>query len=174
VRIELPGCAIRPWRRGDRASLVKHADDREIWLQVRDRFPHPYTEHDADEFLARCEAADPATSFAIEVEGEAAGGIAFMLGSDVERISAEVGYWLGRRFWGRGIMSSVVRATRDVAIETYGLRRLFAIPYARNAASVKVLENAGFKLEGTLRCAALKDGELLDQLMYAYVVTDGE
>ena len=92
-----------------------------------------------------------------------------LAGADVERTSAEIGYWLGEGVWGRGIASAAVRAVSEHAFAAYGLTRLFAVPYARNAASARVLEKAGYVLEGRLRRSAIKDGVVLDQLLYALV-----
>ena len=94
---------------GDEPALVRHADNRKIWLNVRDRFPHPYTPADAEAWVARAAAATPETQFAIEVEGEAVGGVGLFLQADVERYSAEIGYWLGEALWGRGLATAVVR-----------------------------------------------------------------
>lgn len=160
-------CRLRPPRPGDAASLARHANDREIWLNLRDRFPHPYAVSDAEAYIARVGAQDPVTAFAIEVDGEAAGGITLMPGHDIERVSAEVGYWLGRAFWGRGIVTDALRATTDHAFAHLGLHRVFAVPFVRNAASRRVLEKAGYVREGTMRRSAIKDGELLDQDLYA-------
>ena len=92
-----------------------------------------------------------------------------MPGDDIERLSAEIGYWLGRQFWGRGIMTEAVRAATTYAIDHLGLSRVFAVPFVSNAASARLLEKVGYELEGVLRRSAMKDGVLLDQLLYAYV-----
>ena len=106
---------------------------------------------------------------AAAVDGNAVGGIGFHLRSDVERISAEVGYWLGREFWNRGIATEAVKALSGYAVREYGLKRLYAIPFEWNEASCRVLEKAGYVLEARMRQAALKDGKVIDQLLYALV-----
>ncbi|HXE00283.1 MAG TPA: GNAT family N-acetyltransferase [Candidatus Acidoferrum sp.] len=95
--------SLRPWRRGDEPSLVRYANNRNIWRNLRDRFPHPYTAADADAWITKAEAEAPVTSHAIVVDGETVGGVGVDLGTDVRRRSAEIGYWLGEPFWGRGI-----------------------------------------------------------------------
>ena len=170
MAIECGGFRLREWRAGDEESLVRHANDREIWLNMRDRFPHPYTEADAASWIAIATARTPAANLAIEIDGEAAGGIGLMLHEDVERVSAEIGYWLGRAFWGRGVTSAAVRAMTTYGFESFGLTRIFAVPFARNAPSARVLEKAGYAREGVMRRSAIKDGEILDQLLYA--ITD--
>lgn len=169
MRLPLGVCDVRSWRPGDAAALVEHANNRKIWLNLRDRFPHPYTARDARAFLKSVLTARPETNFAIDVDGDAVGGIAFRVQSDVERIGAELGYWLGEAYWGRGIATAAVRAVTDHALVTHGLVRVFALPFAENRASARVLEKAGFTLEGVLRSSAIKDGRVLDQLLYARI-----
>src|SRR5262249_21994915 len=107
--------------------------------------------------------------FAIEFQGEAVGGIGLKPGTDVERVSAEVGYWLGERVWGRGLATAAVRALVAHAFATTVLTRLFALPFADNAASRRVLEKAGFHLEGLLRKSAIKQGRIVDQTLYGCI-----
>lgn len=170
-------CRIRPWRHSDKAALVKHADNRRIWLNLRDVFPHPYTAKDADAWLAHVAEQVPVTSFAIEAVGEgrgrgeeeAVGGIGLQLGGDVFRLSAEIGYWLGEAAWGKGIATAAVRAFTPWALQTFGLERIWAGVFSTNPASMRVLEKAGYAREAVLRCAVVKDGTLLDQVIYATV-----
>jgi RimJ/RimL family protein N-acetyltransferase len=169
MELEFPGGLIRSWRSGDEASLARHANNRKIWLNVRDRFPHPYTLADAEAWVAKAPVADPETQFAIEVDGEAAGGIGLFLQEDVERYSAEIGYWLGEAHWGRGITTAAVRRFTDYAFDAFGLCRIYANVFAWNAASIRVLERAGYQLEGRLRQSGVKDGKVVDGLLYATV-----
>jgi RimJ/RimL family protein N-acetyltransferase len=162
-------CTVRTFREDDAPSLARHGNDRRIWLNLRDRFPHPYTEADARAYVAFLATQPQATSFAIDVDGEAVGGIALHPGADVERIGAEIGYWLGAEHWGRGIATAAVRLLTAHALGPLGYERIFALPFTRNAASARVLEKAGFVREGTLRRSALKDGIVLDQHVYARV-----
>src|SRR6478735_8568689 len=99
MQLDLKTCQIRSWTLKDLNSLVEHANNRKIWLNLRDGFPHPYKKSDGREFLRRMRAARPDTTFAIVADGQAVGGVGFMLREDVERVSAEVGYWLGERYW---------------------------------------------------------------------------
>lgn len=163
----LTTCELRPLVPSDAASLARHANDREIWLNLRDRFPHPYALEDAEAYIAHLSGQSPLTRFGIVVDGDAVGSIGLIPGHDIERPSAELGYWLGREYWGCGIMTDAIRATTTWAFGTLALRRVFAVPFARNAASMRALEKAGYVREGVLRRSALKDGELLDQHLYA-------
>jgi len=163
----LSRCTVRPWAEGDAAALVRHADDREVWRNLRDRFPYPYTEADAEVWLTWALMQDPVTHFAIEVDGEAAGGIGIVLGEDVHRRTAEIGYWLGRTHWGRGIATEAVRAVTGYAFSAHDLVRIQAFVFEWNTGSVRVLEKAGYELEARLRRAVEKDGETIDMLVYA-------
>ena len=144
MRLDCGCCVLRPWRVGDEHSLVRHANNYEIWRRLRDLFPHPYTNADAEQWIAFVQLQDPQTHFAIEVHGEAAGGIGLQLGSDIERRSAEIGYWLGEAFWERGIATAAVGVLTRYGFEALNLTRIFpflsrAVPrrYAswRNAAT---------------------------------------
>ena len=168
MKLTLSRSVVRSWTVDDLGSLVKYADNRTIWLNLRDRFPHPYTRRDGREFIQLARSQRPPTMFAIEVGGEAAGGIGFVQHVDVERVSAEIGYWLGEPFWGRGIVSEALVAVTKYAIETHHLTRVFAVPYAHNEGSCRVLEKAGYVLEGRLRRSAIKDGQIVDQMQYAF------
>jgi len=169
MKILLKTCAVRSWRLEDAPALARHANDREIWLNLRDGFPHPYGLEDAERFIRGAMQRRPETFFAIEVEGEAAGGIGYGLHSDVERVSAEIGYWLGRQYWGRGIMTEALRATTFHALESHGLTRVYALPYEWNPASCRVLEKAGYVRECRMRRCVIKDGKVIDQYLYAFV-----
>ena len=169
MELKLTKSVVRSWKPTDAESIARHAMDRRIWLNLRDAFPHPYALSDAQAFIAGAMADRPETKFAIVVDGQAAGSIGFFPRTDVERISAEIGYFLGAEFWGRGIMSEAVRAVAEYALETHQLQRIYALPYAGNAASCRVLEKAGFTREGLMRRAVIKDGKVMDQYIYAMV-----
>ncbi len=161
-------CLLRPWRRSDRAALLQYADDRRVWRNLRDHFPHPYTAHDADEWLAH--AADeptPEGTWAVEVDGVAAGTVSLHRGRADEGCGAEIGYWIGEPFWGRGIATAAVRAATEAALAEPGLYRVFAAVFAWNPASMRVLEKAGYLREGVMVRATFKDGVLVDRVLYA-------
>jgi len=158
--------SLRPWRRGDEPSLVRYANNRNIWRNLRDRFPHPYTAADADAWITKAEAEAPVTSHAIVVDGETVGGVGVDLGTDVRRRSAEIGYWLGEPFWGRGIATEVLRAVTDYALKTFDVIRLEAGVFSWNPASARVLEKAGYTLEGRMRRGVVKGDRVGDRLIY--------
>ena len=163
VEFALTNGCIRPWRVEDQESLARHANNRKIWRNLRDTFPHPYTEGDAREYIARHAAAPDVSNLAIEVDGEAAGGIGLRVGAEGD---AELGYWLGEAHWGRGIMTDAVTAITAYGLETLGLRRIHADVFEWNAASMRGLEKAGYRLEARHENAIVKDGETVDELVY--------
>jgi len=174
MEIDCGNCRLRSWRPGDTDSLVRHANNPKIWLNLRDQFPHPYTLTDARNWIQTALSVQPETSFAIDVGGDAVGGIGFRLQTDVERFSAEVGYWMGEEFWNRGIGTAELKTATQYAIEAYHLNRIFAIPFEGNLASMRVLEKAGYARECQLGKSAYKDGKYIDQVLYAYLVKKRE
>ncbi len=169
MEIVLPLCKVRSWQRRDRESLVRHANNRNVWINLRNRFPYPYTNADAENFFSIVVGHEPETSFAIEVNGQAVGGIGFSPLVDEEYRSAEIGYWLGEEFWGRGITTEVLIAVTEYAFSHFDLSRLFAHVFEWNVASARVLEKAGYQFEGRLRKSVTKDYQTIDRLLYAKV-----
>ena len=169
MNLTLTSCDVRSWRTSDAESLVEYADNRKIWMNLRDAFPHPYTRREARSFIRTVRERTPETTFAIAVKDEAVGSIGFVLRPDVERVSAEIGYWLAEPFWGRGIATEALIALTQYAIETHHLTRIYALPFAWNTPSCRVLEKAGYSLEARLRRSAIKDGQITDQMQYAFI-----
>jgi RimJ/RimL family protein N-acetyltransferase len=173
ICIDLGICRLRPFREPDEADLAAIADDAEVAQWLRDRFPHPYTREHARAWIALAAAEEPPPkSLAIEADGRLAGGIGLVLGEDIARRSAEVGYWLGRAYWGRGVATAALAGFVRWAMPTFGLTRIFAAAFTDNAASRRVLEKAGFRLEGVLRRAAVKNGRVVDDALYALTDED--
>ena len=166
------GYRLRPWRAGDEASLAKYANNRKVWRNMRDLFPYPYTVDDARAWLAKREGQQPENVFAIATATEAVGGIGLHPQIDIDRRTAEVGYWLGEPFWGRGIATRAVRALVGYAFANFDLARLQAHVFEWNPASARVLEKAGFTLEARVKKAVTKDGQTIDMFQYA-LVRDG-
>lgn len=169
MELKLATCTVRSWEWRDRDAIVRHANNRNVSINLRDRFPHPYTINDARTWLDSVVGIKPETNFAIAVGGEAVGGIGFTLQPDVGHRSAEIGYWLGEDFWGRGITTDALKAVTDYAFATFDICRLFAHVFEWNGASARVLEKAGYSFEGRLRKSVTKDGKTIDQLMYAVI-----
>ncbi len=128
MQLTLTSCAVRSWKVADVEPLAHHANNYKIWLNLRDAFPHPYTLHDAREFIKSVRNRAPETTFAI--------------------------------------------AVTDYALATHALTRIYALPFASNAASCRVLEKAGYALEARLRRSAIKNGVVTDQFHYAFVVPE--
>ena len=169
MEIKLASCSVRSWQWQDRDAIVQHANNWNVWINLRDRFPHPYRVNDARNWLESVIDFKPETNFAISVEGQAVGGIGFAIQPDVGSRSAEIGYWLGEDFWGRGIATDALIAVSEHAFANFDVCRLFAHVFEWNHASVRVLEKAGFTAEGRLRKSVTKNGKTIDQLLYALV-----
>jgi ribosomal-protein-alanine N-acetyltransferase len=169
MQIKFSHGVLRPWEWDDSQALVALANNPRIAENLRDAFPHPYTASDADRWLTVANKYEPPRNFAVAVEGAAVGGVGLVLREDVYCRSAEIGYWLGEPYWGRGIMTAAVQATIDYAFETFDICRLFAGVFDGNVASTRVLEKAGFTFEARLRQAITKGGRTRDELVYALV-----
>ena len=163
---------LRPWAAGDEPSLARYANNYEIWRNLRNSFPHPYTLADAKRWISFTQQQSPQTLFAVEVGGEAVGGVGLYPKSDIERLSAEIGYWLGEALWGKGIATAAVRALSTYGFEELGLTRIFGVPLISSTASMRVLEKAGYVREGVLRRSAIKEGIVVDQVLYALTDMD--
>ena len=125
---------IRDWMGEDARSIARYANNRKIAMWLRDRFPSPYTEADARTFLAAVFRQNPRTVFAIATQGEAIGGIGLEFRDDVHRFTAELGYWLGEPFWGRGIMTEAIRQFTSWAFEHLEVHRIYAAVFDGNDA----------------------------------------
>lgn len=168
VEIDAGPCRLRRWRKDDLEALLRHADNPNVARNLRDLFPSPYTRADGREWLSDpLHDSVPLQAFAIEAGGEAVGGLGLVAGSDVERFSAEIGYWLGEAVWGRGLATAALRAATEYGFARLGLRRIFALPFAYNAASSRVLAKAGYRREALLADAAFKEGRFVDQELWA-------
>jgi len=171
VRLECAKCVVRDWSRTDKTALVGIANNRNVWRNLTHKFPHPYTDADAEWWFGFLERMSEPTHWAIEVDAQAVGGIGVMRGEGVFVKSAHFGYWLGEEYWGRGIMTHAVKLVAPYAMSRFSLVRLESPVFAWNPASMRVLEKCGFVKEGVSRASVFKDGELVDQVLYSLVRT---
>ena len=158
---------MRPWREGDEESLAQQASNRRIWNNVRDFFPYPYTIRDANAWVRSNKAYTQPNNFAIEVEGKAVGNFGFTVKDDIYRYNAEIGYWIGEDYWGRGITSDILPVMVGYIFKHFQVNRLFACVLEGNVSSMRVLDKAGFRAEGIHRKAAVKNNQYLDEYIYA-------
>lgn len=164
-------CIIRKWEPGDADALATIIGNKAVLDNLRDGIPYPYTVADAEKFISAMLAADSnkVFAFAVEYDGRLAGSVGIYRCDNIHYRTAEVGYYIGEEFWGRGIASLAVRMACDYVFEHTDIIRLFAEPFAYNTASCRVLEKAGFQFEGLLRRNAEKNGRVLDMKMYSRV-----
>ena len=166
----IPGIpvSLRPWNNSDIHSLVRYANNKAIADNLRDAFPFPYLQKDAIRFLEMASSNDPhLLILAIDTKGEAIGSVGATLKQDVYRKNMEIGYWLAEPFWGRGIITEVIRKFTSHLWLVYDIRRIYAEPYTNNTASRKALEKAGFKCEAVFKQNVIKNGEYLDSCIYS-------
>jgi ribosomal-protein-alanine N-acetyltransferase len=161
------GFMLRKWQLQDADSLQNHADNIHISSFLLDRFPSPYTLTDAIDFIKIKMTEDPATNFAILVDGEILGVIGVDLRSDIYRKTPLLGYWLSEPYWGRGITTEAIRLITRYAFEHLDIICIQALVLSKNLASMRVLEKAGYSKQGILKQSVIKNGEVFDEYIYA-------
>ena len=148
MELRSPQCTVRRYRPADAARLAHHGTNRKVWLNLRDRFPHPFLESEGAEYIARVLKNPHQTSFAIDVDGAAIGGISLHVGTDIERLGAELGYWIGEEYWGRGIATSAIQLVTAYAFAELGLVRVFAVPFCEQRRIVPSAGEGGIRARG--------------------------
>ena len=156
---------LRKFKDSDLGSLVKYANNYHIAKFLTNQFPHPYTEKDGKEFLSM--AIDHPGIFAIDVDGESIGSIGLFQQTDIHQKSAELGYWLAEPFWGNGIITQAIREIVEYGFQAFDIVRIYARPFSTNQASQRVLVKAGFTCEARHKKALYKNGEYIDEFIYA-------
>lgn len=162
---------LRDWNYEDVESLAYQANNIKIAQNLRDAFPHPYTLEDAENYITMCINNPDIKAYtkAIEVDGKAVGSIGVFIKDDVYCKSGELGYWLGEPYWGAGIMTEAIKKICEEVFSKYSLVRIYAEPFIYNEASKRVLEKAGFTLEGILKKSVYKNGIITDSCIYGLV-----
>ncbi len=167
IQLRDDNIALREFRDSDSFKLATLCNNNKIHDNLRDLIPFPYLEQDAKYFINLCRNENPKTNLAIEFNGEFAGVIGLGLQTDVYKLSAEIGYWLGEPFWGKGIATRAVRLMLDYGFSTLGVVRIYSSVFDYNKPSQRVLEKAGFELEGIFRKAVFKNAKIYDEYRYA-------
>jgi len=174
IETSLGAVRLRSWAPGDEAQLANQANDRAVWRNLLAGFPSPYTIEDAQFWISHASQCSPSVHLAIEVDAAVAGGIGVIVGSGTEEKTGQFGYWLGRAYWGRGIATVAAGAMLQYTKRHMDVVRLQAPVFEWNPPSMRVLEKIGFRREATLRKSAFKDGQLIDSVLFSYIIgTDG-
>ena len=174
MTITLGEYTLRPYEDRDVATIPRYANNRKIWKNLTDIFPHPYTEQNAREWVAYTKTHPQEINFAMAAPDGVIGGIGVVPGTGVFCKSGSIGYWLGEPFWGKGLMTQAARAVTAHVFAQTDLTRLSARVYETNPASMRVLEKVGYTFEGRLRKAIFKDGALLDEMVYSILRNEWE
>lgn len=164
--------SLRRLDKSDIGRLAELANNKKIWDNVRDYFSHPYSVQDAEKFIEMISMEDPPATFGIRFKGELAGVAGLVGQSDVYRLNAEIGYWIGEPFWGKGIASKAVNLLTSYGFEKLGLERIYSGIFDYNKASKRVLEKCGFQFEGVFERAIIKNGQILDEFRYSKLKED--
>lgn len=162
--------AIRQWRLSDAADLAAAISNECVLRNLRDGIPYPYTERDAAYYInAMAENPHKNLVFAVCYDGNVAGNVGAFRQDNIHCRTAELGYYVAEAYWGRGIATEAVRLLCAHVFGSTDILRIFAEPFADNAASCRVLEKAGFQYEGTMRSNAVKCGRVRDMKLYARI-----
>ena len=167
-------CRIRKWALSDAKELAAALSNKKVQDNLRDGLPYPYTEQDGTDYISAMLSADEneTFAFAITVDEKVAGSIGIFRQGNIHRQTAELGYYIAEEYWGKGIMTEAVKQICGYVFDKSDIIRIYAEPFAYNAASCRVLEKAGFQYEGTLRSNAVKNGEIIDMKMYSLLKTE--
>ena len=161
------GCVLRPWVPADKASLIANANNRNVWRNLADVFPHPYTDADAEGWFQIAASPGRSIHLAIEFEGAAVGGISARTGEGIFVRTAHFGYWLGEAHWGKGLMTAAGQALLEYLKADARFARLESPVFEWNPSSMRVLEKLGFERVALLRKSVTKDGQLIDSVLYS-------
>jgi RimJ/RimL family protein N-acetyltransferase len=163
--------SIRQWQTEDAPALSKAIDNKAVQDNLRDGIPFPYTEKDGAEFIASMISAEQDSTFAFAVifKNTVIGSIGAFRQANIHRRTAEMGYYIAEEHWGKGITTQAVQLLCDFVFENTDIIRIYAEPFSYNNASCRVLEKAGFICEGTLRSNAVKNGNVIDMMLYAFI-----
>ncbi len=172
--IDLGNIILRNWQEKDIKALVKNANNKEIWDNLRDEFPYPYTELAAKQWIIIANKDKPPTNFAIIYKGITVGGIGIIIQSDIFRINAEIGYWVGKKYWNKGIATKALKAMVNYSFETFDINRLYAHVFESNNASISVLKKSGFLKEACLKKSVVKNNKIHDCYIYSILKSKGD
>ncbi|MCB9315247.1 MAG: GNAT family N-acetyltransferase [Lewinellaceae bacterium] len=158
---------LRPWSPGDLDNLVHFANNVNIAKFLTNQFPHPYTVEHGRAFIEMASRNTPRNIMAIDINGQASGGIGIHPQADIQCKNAEMGYWLAEPYWGQGIITRAIVQMVEYGFANWDINRIFARPFGTNIGSQRALEKAGFILEGRFEKTLFKNGEYLDEFIYA-------
>lgn len=159
--------SLRPLTENDLNNLVRHANNAKIADNLTNKFPHPYGEKDGRNFIDFVKTSEPPHVLAIDIEGELVGAIGVHPQDDIMCKNAEMGYWLAEPYWGKGIITEAIKRMVNYGFVNFSVNRIFARPFGSNKGSQRVLEKAGFVLEGRFAKTVYKNGRYEDELIYA-------
>ena len=166
MEIQCSSFLLRPWRMDDTSSLCKHANNSKVAENLRDIFPFPYTIEDAEFFITSIASSKSNLIMAIAVNGSAVGAIGIYPQTGINQKNAELGYWLGEQYWGKGIETEAVNAIVYYTFHNLDVHRIYASVFDRNLASMRVLEKCGFTREAIHYKAVVKNNLVMDEYLY--------
>jgi RimJ/RimL family protein N-acetyltransferase len=154
---------LRPFYDNDAEVLAQLINNKKIWDNLRDYIPFPYSVDDAVFFIRQTQKENPQMSFAIEFDQQFCGAIGLIGQSDVYKKTAELGYWLGEKYWNKGLATVSVKLITDYAINELDFIRVHTGVFEYNAGSMRVLIKNGYTKDGIFRKSILKNERILDE-----------
>ena len=164
-------CVIREWRIEDKSELAINLNNLNVLYNLRDGLPYPYTEQDAEDYIRAMLSSDKNSTFAfaITLNDKVIGSIGVFRQDNIHFRTAEMGYYIGEPYWGKGYMTSAIKQVCKYVFNNSDIIRIYAEPFIHNIASCRALEKARFQCEGILRSNAVKCGQVVDMKMYALI-----
>jgi [ribosomal protein S5]-alanine N-acetyltransferase len=173
MEIKTDALILRKWKIEDAEQLTLIANNKKIYDNLRDAFPHPYFLEDANKYISFAQIENKLSMlFAIEIDGKVMGSIGAFFKEDVYRENVEIGYYLAEECWGKGLMTKAIKALVEYLFNKFDINRVFAEPFARNIGSRKALEKAGFRLEAELKSNIIKNGVIENSCIYSVLKHD--
>lgn len=160
---------LRPLNDKDKEDLVRLANNKKVWDNLRDIMPFPYTIDNASFFINMISQENPQMTFAIEFENQLCGVISLAPQQDIYKKTAEIGYWIGEPFWNKGIATTAVNLITEYGLGQLDLVRIHTGVFEYNTASMKVLEKCGYKKEGVFEKAVIKNGQVWNEHRYSKI-----
>jgi [ribosomal protein S5]-alanine N-acetyltransferase len=167
MMLENENITLRPFQQSDAAQIATLCNNKNVSDNLRDMIPFPYQLSDAEFFIGLCQQENPQTTFAIVADGTVVGCVGLVLQSDIYRLNAELGYWIGEPYWGKGIATKAVSLLVEYGFGQLGLERIYSGVFQTNKASQRVLEKAGFKLDCVFERSVVKNGQILNECRYS-------
>jgi RimJ/RimL family protein N-acetyltransferase len=160
---------LRKLTSADKESLALLANNKKVWDNLRDYISFPYTEQNAEDFIVLVKDESPTMTFAIAYQEQFCGVISLVRQTDVYRLTAEIGYWIGEPFWNKGIATKAVQLITAYGFNELGLVRIHTGIFEYNKISMRVLEKCGYRKDGVFEKSVIKNEQIWNEHRYSII-----